>query len=450
MAEDPRGNITAGDGDEATTAAATVVQLTLASEDHGRFIEVPFEAPPGTEEVAVSCVVEGVPFAGKLVDLGVRDPERVRGWSGGARDRFIVRREWATPGYLPGALPPGRWAVIVASNRIPPQGCRVEVTVRCTPERLRWLKGDLHMHTVHSDGAYEPADVVRLAQAAGLDYIGTTDHNTVSHNYAFPRDAQIVRIPGMELTTFGGHANLLGVAEPVSDFRITSTADVQARFGEARQRGAKIVLNHPFSVCDSPGCNWAWGWDVDFDWYEVWNGPWRASNLEALAWWQAQLAQGRRLVAVGGSDTHRPDAHTGHGKPTTWVRAAAATAPAILDAIGRGHVFISQLPEGPMIELSCGSFMMGDEVPTAGAADGTRTTAVAVDGLCEGDQVRVLSEQGIEQEWRAGPGETQLRRDWLTQPRRFYRMEVWRYAAVAGQPVMVGLSNPIYFAPVGT
>ena len=76
MAEDPRGNITAGEGDEATTAAATVVQLTLASEDHGRFIEVPFEAPPGTEEVAVSCVVEGVPFAGKLVDLGVRDPER--------------------------------------------------------------------------------------------------------------------------------------------------------------------------------------------------------------------------------------------------------------------------------------------------------------------------------------------------------------------------------------
>src|SRR5690349_12937946 len=183
MADDLRGQVSAGEGNDATMAGEMVVQLTLAPEDHGRFIEVPFEVPPGTEEVAVSCTVEGVPFAGKLVDLGLRDPQRVRGWSGGARDRFTVRAAWATPGYLPGALPPGRWAVIVASNRIPPQGCRVQVTVRCTPEKLRWLKGDLHMHTVHSDGAYEPADVVRLAQAAGLDFIGTTDHNTVSHNY---------------------------------------------------------------------------------------------------------------------------------------------------------------------------------------------------------------------------------------------------------------------------
>jgi predicted metal-dependent phosphoesterase TrpH len=444
MADDVHGPADAGANTE-----ATVAQLTLAPADHGRFIEVPFDVPPGTEEVAVSCTVEGVPFAGKLVDLGLRDPERVRGWSGGARDCYTVRREWATPGYLPGALPPGRWAVIVASNRIPPQGCRVAVTVRCTPERLRWLKGDLHMHTVHSDGAYEPADVVRLAQAAGLDFIATTDHNTVSHNYAFPRDAQIVRIPGLELTTFGGHANLLGVAEPVSDFRVSSTADVRARFAEARQRGAKIVLNHPFHVCDSPGCHWDWGWDVDFDWYEVWNGPWRPVNLEALAWWQEQLVRGRRLVAVGGSDTHRPDPYTGHGKPTTWVWAAAATAPAILDAIGQGHVFISQLPEGPRINLRCGPFMMGDEVPAGGAGDGVPPVMVTADGLQEGDQVRVLSEQGIEQEWTAGPGETALRREWPAPPRRFYRVEVWRYAAAAGQPVMAALSNPIYFARAG-
>ncbi|NWP75086.1 PHP domain-containing protein, partial [Escherichia coli] len=46
-----------------------------------------------------------------VVDLGLFDPERFRGWSGGTRDRFTISASDATPGYLPGALPAGRWHV---------------------------------------------------------------------------------------------------------------------------------------------------------------------------------------------------------------------------------------------------------------------------------------------------------------------------------------------------
>jgi hypothetical protein len=444
------------DRHDAPDAHTITLRLELTPQDHGRFFEMPFTVPAGVEELTVSCAVEGVPFAGRALDLGLRDPARVRGWSGGARAEFTVRREWATPGYLPGELAPGAWAVIFSSNRIPPSGVRARCVIRCRMARFRWLRGDLHMHSVHSDGVYEPAQVVDMAEAAGLDFIATTDHNTSSHNFAYPRQAQIVRIPGVELTTYHGHANLLGVAEPVSDFRVNSEEDLRARFAEARRRGAKIVVNHPYKLCDTPGCIWEWAWDVGFDWVEVWNGPWRAVNEEALAWWQAQLAGGRRLVAVGGSDTHRPDGRA-HGRPTTWVWCAERATPAILDAIDQGHVFVSHSPEGPTINLRCGPFMMGDELAapegvgpeTERAGSEAAEARLTLDCLRAGDRARLLSERGVEEEWIAGSGEGRLERTWPTQGRRFYRVEVWRASQDAGREVLVALSNPLYFAPAG-
>src|SRR5207247_10817908 len=38
---------------------------------------------------------------------------------------------------------------------------------------------DLHLHTVHSDGTYTPAQVVDLALRSGLYAIAITDHDTL-------------------------------------------------------------------------------------------------------------------------------------------------------------------------------------------------------------------------------------------------------------------------------
>jgi hypothetical protein len=422
---------------------STVLTLSLAPEDHGRFVEVPFEVPAGTERVSVSCEVQGYQFAGQVVDLGLADPAGSRGWSGGARAEFRVEREKATPGYLPGEMRPGRWAVVVSSNRIPPGGCRVTLTVTCTMERYRWLRGDLHLHSVHSDGRYELAEVLRLSEAAGLDFIALTDHNTSSQNLAYPRESRLVCIPGMELTTYRGHCNMLGLTGPVRDFRVRTKADLHERLREARQTGASISINHPFKDCDTPGCRWEWGWDVDYDWVEVWNGPWVQCNKEALDWWQGQLVGGRRLVAVGGSDTHRPNQPTRHGTPTCWVWSRSRSVEAILEAVHAGHLFITYSPEGPAVELRCGGYMMGDEI----AAPPVEELQVAVSRRREGDIIRVISDRGVEKEITVTgpvPGDEQA----LSLPvedRRFYRVEVWRYFAQAGRTLMAAMTNPIYF-----
>lgn len=43
--------------------------------------------------------------------------------------------------------------------------------------KLKDIKGDLHMHTVYSDGAYSVRDMVEAARAIGYEYIVITDHS---------------------------------------------------------------------------------------------------------------------------------------------------------------------------------------------------------------------------------------------------------------------------------
>ncbi|HYN18982.1 MAG TPA: phosphoesterase, partial [Actinomycetes bacterium] len=78
---------------------------------------LPVEVPAGVGELAVRYRYDrpptppGVP--GNALDLGVLDERAgVRGWSGGARDRFTISGPGATPGFLPGPIGQGTWQVV--------------------------------------------------------------------------------------------------------------------------------------------------------------------------------------------------------------------------------------------------------------------------------------------------------------------------------------------------
>lgn len=49
---------------------------------------------------------------------------------------------------------------------------------------------DLHSHTSYSDGALSPAELIKRAQAAGVDVLAITDHDTVAGIIAFQDDLQ--------------------------------------------------------------------------------------------------------------------------------------------------------------------------------------------------------------------------------------------------------------------
>ena len=86
---------------------------------------LPIEVPAGARAIRVRLSYDRT---AAVLDLGCLGPDGFRGWSGGARDSYLIAADEATPGYLPGELEPGRWQVIIGLHRVPPGGLPFELT----------------------------------------------------------------------------------------------------------------------------------------------------------------------------------------------------------------------------------------------------------------------------------------------------------------------------------
>jgi hypothetical protein len=361
---------------------------------------LPFEVPAGIGRLHVAYEVEqrlGADEAGwqrgNIIDIGIFDPRGAqflsaagfRGWSGSARTAFHLSEGGATPGYLPGPICSGTWHIVLGLYQIAPQGCEYRITISLEQERNhasppaqasqtirssgsgpRWYRGDLHAHTWHSDGSAPLNDLVAAARAQSLDFVAVTEHNTVSHLPLLQGSSSpdLLLIPGEEISTYHGHANVWPVDSFV-EFRCTSTGEMAQVRDAVRSRHALFSVNHP----KDGGPDWEFDSMLDPDCVEVWGGPWIISNYQALAAWDRTLQQGRRITAVGGSDKHQGP-FSGElgwyelGTPCTWVYAEELTYQAVLSAVQDGRVFVSESPNGPLLEMTAewaeGRATMGD------------------------------------------------------------------------------------------
>ena len=89
---------------------------------------LPVEVPPGTGGLRVEFDYDRAD--GTVLDLGCLGPGGFRGWSGGARESFVITRDAATPGYLPGELEAGTWQVMIGVHRVPPDGVGYRLTAQ--------------------------------------------------------------------------------------------------------------------------------------------------------------------------------------------------------------------------------------------------------------------------------------------------------------------------------
>ncbi|WP_374657674.1 CehA/McbA family metallohydrolase [Phenylobacterium sp.] len=361
----------------ADRAPDQILAGVLTGAAHETYTELPFKVPPGIERITVEFSYGGREQK-SVIDLGLRDPQRFRGWSGGNKSRFTVSTSDATPSYLPGAMPAGEWKLILGAPNIR-KDARADYVAKIWLDRAeapfagfgaqpivsgeRWWRGDLHMHTGHSDGSCKsrkgvtvPCPVFKTLDAAvsrGLDFVALTDHNTTSHFEALrelaPYYDDLLVMPGREITTFYGHANLLGPTDFV-DFqlggpRAPGLADIQKA---AEASGGLLSINHPGlpsgELC--MGCGWT-APNTDYSRIaavEVINGGTTQPPLSGMAFWEKRLNEGLRIAAIGGSDNHDatldPAKAPAIGVPTTVVRAGELSQAAILAAIRAGHVFI--------------------------------------------------------------------------------------------------------------
>lgn len=413
---------------QSTTSPDIVLKGTISGSQNNTYVEVPFQVPDGIVSITVTFHYTQREQHTAL-DLGIFDPERFRGWSGGNKDNFTISTTNATPSYLPGPLIPGQWKLIIGVPNI-----RQTVTSQYeadvyftrntaptsfTDKPLRegpaWYRGDLHMHTAHSDGSCAsqsgrkvPCPVFLTAEAAsarGLDFIAVTDHNTISHYDALrelqPYFDKLLFIPGREITTFWGHANLFGPTEFV-DFRVgTTVPSMQALFEQAAKMHAILSINHPNDPTGEAcmGCGWSPKEAVDphlIKAVEAVNSGAEEGPHSGVSFWEKYLNQGYRVTAIGGSDNHnalKPVSDVGSvGSPTTVIYANDLSVSSLLEGIRAGHVFVDlSASHDRLLDVSAEDkgqkASMGDTL----AASENSTVQVSTHVVaCAGDQLRFL------------------------------------------------------------
>lgn len=457
--------------------------ITRADQSQNPYYYIPFDVPEGTTRIDVTLAYPKAEDC--VIDLGAFDPRDkgyptehgFRGWSGGARDSFFIATDDATPGYVHGELQPGQWNVILGLYRVPEAGTDVSVTIsldaglralepqpaRTFPVRHEagWYRGDLHCHTFHSDARGAPETLHAAAKQAGLDFLAIADHNTITQRrYFHPQSSpDLVFIRAMEVTTAEGHANVYGVDEWI-DFRMTKPSDAHTLARLVHDKGGLLSINH-----DKPPI--AWEYELpEADCQEVWQSTWLAWNWIALDRWQARLASGLKLSAIGGSDFHQPMALQPEGplvlaRPTTVFWLPELSEDAVLAAMKSGHGYVTESPTGPHLEIRSG------DTPMGGTTSALTTVSVTARGA-PGDRLVLIDATGPIAEVEIAADDWQA--DLSVSPKAFIRAEIvagpesrdrmladfaallngrelpWqlRNVDLAGQSIRRALSNPIY------
>ena len=194
---------------------------------------------------------------------------------------------------------------------------------------------NLHMHTRYSDGSGTHKDIAQAAMQAGLDAVIVTDHNVLVkgvEGYYRSGARRVLLLVGQEVhnQTLEPQKNHLLVFNANRDVA-TYAHDPQRLVDAVREAEGMSFIAHPrddaapaFGETD---ISWE-RWDVTgFTGLELWNGlsefkTYLKSILHALFYayfpqfighgpypdvlfkWDELLLDGKRIVAIGGSDAH--------------------------------------------------------------------------------------------------------------------------------------------------
>ena len=213
------------------------------------------------------------------------------------------------------------------------------------------LKFEPHLHTLHSDGNDSIAEMFRACKEAGYAAVALTDHNThsgIAEARAVAAELGLVLIPGVEVTTFRGHAVVLGVSH-VPEWRNLEQRGMDALASEVHAEGGVLSVAHAAHI-GSPvcsGCAWEWPIEpISVDYWEIL----RAARMLAdvpVALWRQLLAAGAYIAPAGAGDVHSVAAASAP-RAATYVFASEHSSDAVMDGLRAKRVFAS---EGPRLDF---------------------------------------------------------------------------------------------------
>lgn len=233
---------------------------------------------------------------------------------------------------------------------------------RCYRTESRWYKGDFHTHTQLSDGKELPVRANEKAKMMNLDYYVATEHNVLHTGWA---KTDVMIMPGVEITTSLGHANLFGIdkrPEKLTDILLHRDEkdleqDLDAIIEECQSRNWLFSINHPFLYI------WKWLYDgislENIQCLEINNDPTyeadpdaeaREANQKTVILSDLLWADGYRVCAIGGSDSHKEidDYYPGAtepsipGDPATYLYMEGLSPVNVLGALKKCHCYVTR------------------------------------------------------------------------------------------------------------
>ena len=227
-----------------------------------------------------------------------------------------------------------------------------------TDTEERWYKGNLHTHTINSDGDSAPDAVARWYKEHRYNFLFLTDHDYRTEpdglNSIFAADERFLLIAGEEVTSWFEekplHVNGLNLrytVPPVFGEGVVDT--IQKNVDAILEAGGLPSLNHP---------NFRWAVTPDelaqirnLHLFEVYNGHPRTHDtggggspgLETM--WDAVLSSGNRVYGIAVDDAHvfkvfGPN-HSNPGRGWVSVRARNLSTNSILEGIEKGRFYSS-------------------------------------------------------------------------------------------------------------
>jgi hypothetical protein len=223
-----------------------------------------------------------------------------------------------------------------------------------TPSALRWYRGNLHSHTINSDGDSPPYDVMAWYKRNGYQFLAITDHNTFTDPAMFDTNPvdNFLLIGAEEVTNEKTvHLNAIGITRVVPPQPGSTIPEIlQASINAIRAHGGIPLINHP---------NFRWAFTArdmlplkDAALLEIASGHPNVNHggdgvvpaTEHM--WDELLSAGMRVFGVAVDDAHNfrqeftiDRANPGRG----WVvaRAASLTRESILGALSAGEFYAS-------------------------------------------------------------------------------------------------------------
>lgn len=377
----------------------------------------------------------------------------------------FINAAQASPGGAPGPIPAGRWMVFILVHRLlsdTPVAYTLEITMSFDPLTVEprewkpgtvaprgpgWYRGDLHAHTIHSDGSWDIPDLIRFWRDRGADFMTLSDHNTIS-GLAQVRslaDDALLTLGGIELSTYWGHAVAVGVRRWFDWRKLDGS---QITMPELAQQvidaGCLFTIAHPMNPGDPTCCGCRW---EHYDMMpgnalavEIWNGIWDAHDQEALQWFYHWLNEGYRLTAVSGTDLHGPPPADARGALNV-VYAEELSERAIIAAIKAGRSYVSG---GPKLLLTARTAsgreaMIGDTVTSEEMQGAPVTVTARWRNGHEHDGIRFVVDGKVYREkivgvageltWQLAPGQVK----WCNVELREANDDLW------------AVTNPIFF-----